>query len=147
MEGGGTFEIRFDEDRWVSILHNVYSNFAKYAGENTTLIVSFERGEHEDRVIFADDGAGVDSDEVAYLREKFYQVEKSRSKTNGGGIGIGLSIVDRVVLLHGGTLSIQSAPREGFRLALSLPRRGFTHFSHTALDTRTFAGSVRSEYL
>lgn len=87
------------------------------------------------RVRFADDGRGVATSEVAYLTEKFYQVEKSRNRSGGGGIGIGLSIVERIVRLHGGVLTIDSAPSAGFSLTIDIPHAGFTRVARPDLPS------------
>jgi signal transduction histidine kinase len=51
---------------------------------------------------------------VAFIREKFYQVDKSRSAWDDRGIGIGLSIIEKIVSLHRGTLTIESDAGKGF---------------------------------
>ncbi|HRI35658.1 MAG TPA: HAMP domain-containing sensor histidine kinase [bacterium] len=135
--GQSGFVMWFDRDKWVSIVHNVYSNFAKYGGSDSTLSVVFEKLEDIYRVRFADNGRGVASSEVAYLTEKFYQVEKSRNRSGGGGIGIGLSIVDRIVRLHGGILSIESAPNAGFALTIDIPHGGFTRTAQRELPSQS----------
>jgi signal transduction histidine kinase len=128
------FTMWFDRDKWISIVHNVYSNFAKYGGHRSTLRVFFDKLPDVYRIRFADDGRGVASHEVAYLTEKFYQVEKSRNRSGGGGIGIGLSIVERIVRLHGGTLSIESAPNAGFSITVDIPHAGFTRVAQSRLS-------------
>ena len=59
-------------------------------------------------LIFRDDGNGIPKKEIMFVREKFYQVDKSRSSSNDRGIGIGLSIIEKIVSLHKGMLSIES---------------------------------------
>ena len=73
------FYIMADPDKWMQMLHNIMSNFLKYAGKNTTLSVGFFHDEQWTHVLFADNGAGVPMREVPFLKEKFYQVDKSRS--------------------------------------------------------------------
>lgn len=63
----------------MQLLHNIVSNFIKYAGKKTTLTVSFFHDADWTHLLFSDDGEGVDVEELPFLKEKFYQVDKSRS--------------------------------------------------------------------
>jgi signal transduction histidine kinase len=73
------FLIRFDRDSLLQIIHNAFSNFSKYAGPKSCLSIRFRHTKTESVLSFSDDGAGVPQGEVPFLREKFYQAEKSRS--------------------------------------------------------------------
>ena len=119
------FMITVDEDRWYSLVHNIVSNFIKYAGENTTLTITCREDAKWSIIRFADDGIGVADKEVPLLREKFYRAEKSRTKDEEGdtaGIGIGLSIVERIVTLHSGIFTIKSGAGKGFAVEVNVPR-------------------------
>lgn len=94
------FFITFDRDGLLQIVHNVFSNFRKYAGKGTHLSIRFFHSKNDTVIIFADDGPGVPDTEVPFLREKFYQAEKSRTNEPGRGSGIGLSVVEKIVRLH-----------------------------------------------
>lgn len=99
---------RFDESKFIQLLHNIFSNFIKYSGSGKVLTIkSVERNERI-FITFRDNGNGVPKKEIAFIREKFYQVDKSRSASRDRGIGIGLSIIEKIVSLHKGTLSIES---------------------------------------
>lgn len=63
------------------------------------------------------------AEEVPFLKEKFYQVDKSRSHRGESGIGVGLSIVDKIVDLHEGIFSIDSDVDRGFCVRIQLPRK------------------------
>jgi signal transduction histidine kinase len=71
-------------------------------------MVSFFHDADWTHVLFSDNGKGVHITELPFLKEKFYQVDKSRSHRGEKGIGVGLSIVDKIVELHGGILSFDS---------------------------------------
>jgi signal transduction histidine kinase len=73
-------------------------------------------------ITFRDNGNGVPRKEIAFVREKFYQVDKSRSATTERGIGIGLSVIEKIISLHKGTLSIESDTGKGFCLKMSFVR-------------------------
>ncbi|MNI57185.1 Alkaline phosphatase synthesis sensor protein PhoR [compost metagenome] len=68
-----------------------------------------------------DTGIGIPEDELPYVFERFYRVEKSRSRQYGG-TGLGLSIVHKLVELHGGSVSIESELGKGTRCTVKLIR-------------------------
>jgi signal transduction histidine kinase len=116
------FLLRFDRDGLSQVLHNAFSNFAKYAGKGAVLNVRFYHAKTESVIAFSDNGLGAPESEVPFLREKFYQSEKSRTNDPGRGTGIGLSVIEKIVRLHGGSLSIESAEGKGFRLEIRIPK-------------------------
>jgi two-component system phosphate regulon sensor histidine kinase PhoR len=72
------------------------------------------------RIAVSDTGIGVAPEHVPRLTERFYRVDKSRSRETGG-TGLGLAIVKHVVLRHQGRLDVQSVPGEGSTFAILLP--------------------------
>jgi len=73
-------------------------------------------------VTVADTGAGIPSDDLPYIFERFWRGEKSRSRTRtDGGTGLGLAIARQLVELHGGTIGVETAPGEGSRFRFTLP--------------------------
>ncbi|MGI6223279.1 MAG: sensor histidine kinase [Prevotella sp.] len=111
-----------------SIFRNLTDNAISYAGENTTITLSAELDE-EDSIAglpqrwlftFSDNGVGVPPEHLPRLFERFYRVDKGRSRKMGG-TGLGLAIVKNAVLLHGGTISVRNNPTGGlcFRFTLS----------------------------
>ena len=77
------FHIVFDRDGLLQIVHNVFSNFRKYAGKGSHLSIRFAHTKNDTVITFTDDGPGVPESEVPFLREKFYQAEKSRTNEPG----------------------------------------------------------------
>jgi two-component system sensor histidine kinase VicK len=71
-------------------------------------------------VCVSDTGIGIPEEDIKHIVERFYRVEKARSRS-AGGTGLGLSIVDKIVKMHGGTLDIQSREGEGTTIIFSLP--------------------------
>ena len=115
--------IFFDRDKLAQILHNVISNFIKYAGQKTTLFVIFSAKKDAYHLVFEDNGAGVDSSEVPFLKEKFYQSDMSKSDDiTHRGIGVGLSIVQKILDACRGECTIESGAGKGFRLIIIIPR-------------------------
>ena len=120
---GRKFTVFFDKDRLAQVAHNVIGNFAKYAGTGSTLYVTWSTVRDGIRLSFADNGRGVDRKEVPFLAEKFYQADSSKSgDIEDRGIGVGLSIVRKIVDAAGGDWRIDSDLGKGFKLEITLPK-------------------------
>ena len=72
------------------------------------------------RLEVVDEGPGIAADEQARVFERFWRADESRSRASGGS-GLGLAIVRRIVELHDGTVSVESAPGRGARFTIRLP--------------------------
>lgn len=103
-----------------SIFRNLTENALAYSGgENIYVtLVSHEKGFYHLR--FEDDGCGVEEEKLPRLFERFYRVDKGRSRSKGG-TGLGLSIVKHAVLFHGGSISVCNRPGGGLRFDFTLP--------------------------
>lgn len=110
-----------DKNMYIQILHNIMSNFIKYAGSDTTLTFSYEKSEKEYVITFSDDGTGIPEDELMFVKEKFYRVDKARTGTDKS-MGIWLSIVDRIARLHRGSLSLEKNTPRGVRVMVRVGR-------------------------
>jgi signal transduction histidine kinase len=112
-DGSKRATIVFDQDSLVQIFHNVVSNFLRYAGADTQLRVNFFHENTTDILIFQDNGRGVTAGDLPYLKEKFYQAEKSKTgDIRSRGLGVGLSIIDKIVRDAGGAVDLMSAAGE-----------------------------------
>ncbi|MCK9272483.1 HAMP domain-containing histidine kinase [Candidatus Gracilibacteria bacterium] len=116
------FYLNADRDKIIQILHNIFSNFLKYAGKNTKMEISFSNNKNYSVVCFSDNGAGVKEEDLPFLKEKFYKGEKVRNKNSDLGVGIGLSIIDKIVKNHNGIFEINSVNKKGFEIKISLPK-------------------------
>ena len=105
-----------------SIFRNLTDNAIAYAGEGTTITLSaHQTGEEHWNFTFCDNGVGVDNKHLPRLFERFYRVDKGRSRKLGG-TGLGLAIVKNGVLLHGGTIKAENAPGGGLKFEFSLSK-------------------------
>ena len=103
-----------------SIFRNLTDNAIAYAGNNTKVTISADRtssGEWHFR--FFDNGVGVEPRHLPRLFERFYRVDKGRSRKLGG-TGLGLAIVKNAILLHGGTISVINRPSGGLQFDFTL---------------------------
>ena len=113
--------VNADHDRLAQILINLVDNAVKYTPENGWVTVAarpVDPGRAEVRV--RDTGAGIPRADLPRLTERFYRVDKARSRELGG-TGLGLAIVKHLVLAHGGELTIESEEGEGTTVRFTLP--------------------------
>ena len=114
--------IRMDKNMFIQILHNVFSNFIKYAGNGTTLTCSYIRTRESIQISFSDDGIGIPESEISLVWEKFYRIDKSRTRDKNMSMGIGLSIIDHIARIHDWSLLIQNNTPKWLLLTLNFPR-------------------------
>ena len=111
-----------DASMLYSIFRNLIDNAISYAGEGAVItITNFRSDEQFYYFSFADNGAGVQEEHLARLFERFYRVDKGRSRKLGG-TGLGLAIVKNAVVLHGGTISVRNAMGGGLEFVFKLQR-------------------------
>jgi PAS domain S-box-containing protein len=100
-------------------LENVLDNALKYTAQGT-ITVCAERHNAHVAISVSDTGIGIPPEELPHVFERFYR-GKAVGQSNIAGIGLGLTIAQRIVALHGGTLELQSAPQVGTQVRLTLP--------------------------
>jgi two-component system phosphate regulon sensor histidine kinase PhoR len=107
-------------DELRSAFGNLATNAVRYTPPGGRIELSWRRGPDDLRFEVADSGIGIDEQHIARLTERFYRVDKSRSRETQG-TGLGLAIVKHVLLRHGGKLAIRSTPGQGSVFTASLP--------------------------
>lgn len=119
----------FDRHRINQVYDNLLENVFRYAPEFSAVRLSAYLSEDKSYIIcrVSDDGPGVPEKSLPHLFERFYRVDKGRSKEKGG-TGLGLSIVKHIILLHGGVVRAESKVGKGTAILFSLP------YSHTLED-------------
>jgi two-component system phosphate regulon sensor histidine kinase PhoR len=113
--------VEADHDRLAQILINVVDNAVKYTPPGGRVTLSAEAGPAgQVEVRITDTGIGIPATDLPRITERFYRVDKARSRELGG-TGLGLAIVKHLVAAHGGELRIDSRPGEGTTVAFTLP--------------------------
>jgi len=105
-----------------SIFRNLTENAIAYSEGKNIYISLLENNEKMCRIRFEDDGNGVEQRHLPRLFERFYRVDKGRSRQKGG-TGLGLAIVKHAVQFHGGTISVSNRPKGGLRFDFTLTKR------------------------
>ena len=105
-----------------SVFRNLTDNAIAYAGEGTTITLSAKDEDRFWHFTFSDNGIGVPAEHLPRLFERFYRVDKGRSRKMGG-TGLGLAIVKNAVLLHGGTISVRNVPTGGLQFDFTLKKQ------------------------
>ena len=102
-----------------SVFRNLTDNAIAYAGEGTAITLEGKEQGNKWHFIFRDNGQGVPQEHLARLFERFYRVDKGRSRKMGG-TGLGLAIVKNAVLLHGGTIRVTNLPEGGLKFEFTI---------------------------
>jgi two-component system, OmpR family, phosphate regulon sensor histidine kinase PhoR len=111
-----------DAEAVSQVLGNLLDNAVKYTPENGTITVGASPDGDCVRVWVKDSGIGIPHEDLPRLFERFYRVDKARSRELGG-TGLGLSIVKHLVLAHGGRVWVESEPGKGSAFLFTLPVR------------------------
>jgi two-component system phosphate regulon sensor histidine kinase PhoR len=111
--------IKADLFKLEQMLANLLDNAVKYT-DRGEITVSMDVHDKRVRIQVRDTGIGIPKDDIPRIFERFYVVDKSRSRKSGG-TGLGLSIVKHIVLLHHGTIDIESALGKGTSVTVTLP--------------------------
>ena len=112
--------VHADERRLEQMLTNLIDNGIKFSREHGTVAVSYESGTR-DKVLVQDNGDGIPAQHLERLFERFYRVDRARSK-DMSGTGLGLAIVKHLALLHGGEVTVTSELGKGTTFTIHLPR-------------------------
>jgi signal transduction histidine kinase len=117
--GGDASILLADKNRLSQVVTNLLSNAIKYSPNGTAVSVTVENGAGYGKIIVEDRGVGIPKDELPLIFERFYRVDKSRSRRTGG-IGLGLTIAKSIMEAHGGQIEALSEKGEGSRFVATL---------------------------
>lgn len=124
--------IYIDQEMWEKIVFNLLSNAFKFTFEGEISVALHYCNDHVELEI-RDTGTGIPESEIPHLFKRFHRVKGALGRTNEGS-GIGLSLVEELVKLHGGAMRVISVVGQGSSFIVSIPT-GYAHLPSTALRT------------
>ncbi|HYV03174.1 MAG TPA: ATP-binding protein, partial [Blastocatellia bacterium] len=116
----GPVEVEGDKGRVKQVVVNLVDNAIKYTGEGGKVEISVSPNNGNAVLEVADSGVGIPSEAIAHVFERFYRVDRARSRQMGGS-GLGLSIVKSICTAHQGRVRVESNEGKGSRFTVELP--------------------------
>lgn len=113
-------KLAIDSHRTKEVLHNLLENAVAHTGEKGKITTSARQVENRVSISVADTGEGIPAEDLPFIFERFYRVDKSRTRATGGS-GLGLTIVKRLVEAQGGTIEVTSEEGKGSTFTFTLP--------------------------
>ena len=111
-----------DESKLSQVVYNLIDNAVKYTPDGGRVTVTLHADSRVATLVVSDTGIGIPEEDVKHIFDRFYRVDKARSRATGG-TGLGLSIVRQMVQLHGGEIHVESAADKGSAFTVTLPVR------------------------
>jgi len=111
--------VSVDPSKMHDVLRNLVENAVNYSPEEATITLTANRRDGAISLAVSDSGPGIPPEDLSRVFERFYRVDKSRSRP--GGTGLGLAIVKHLVELHGGRATAENRPEGGARFVVTLP--------------------------
>lgn len=121
LETEDNYMLLADRMRIEQVLANLLSNAIRYSGESSQITVRVQSSVKKITCIVSDDGPGIAKEHHERIFERFYTVDKARSK-EVGGTGLGLAIVKHIVLAHRGKIMVKSKVNQGTSIIFDIPR-------------------------
>jgi signal transduction histidine kinase len=113
--------MRGDADRLAQVFTNLVDNALKHTPAGGIIAVAASSAPEGVQITVTDNGPGIPRDDLPRVFERFYQVDKSRARPAGGGVGLGLAITKEIVEAHGGAIGVESVVGMGTRFTVRLP--------------------------
>ncbi|WP_040980529.1 MULTISPECIES: ATP-binding protein [Oceanobacillus] len=112
-----------DPERFQQVLINILDNAKKHSKEGSKILIEVTQTDHHIIITTTDEGEGIPAENLPYIFDRLYRVEKSRSRQSGGS-GLGLAITKEIVESHGGSIEAKSEIGQGTSIIIKLARRG-----------------------
>ena len=113
--------IKGDDGRLRQVIGNLLDNAIKYTASKGQIGVSLAQSNGHARLQVTDTGMGISAEDMPRVFDRFYRADPSRSAVSAAGVGLGLSICRSIIEAHGGRIHIESSPRQGTRVLVSVP--------------------------
>ena len=116
----GTLMALIDKSKFEQVIINLISNAIKYTNENGQIKIKTYHNENTIKISISDNGIGIPKKDIPFIFDRFYRVDKGRSRSLGG-TGLGLSICNAIISTHGGSINVKSTYGQGSEFIVSLP--------------------------
>lgn len=120
--------VLIDENKFLKLLLNLISNAIKYGKNNGWVRLSARNAAKEAEIVIEDNGIGIPENELPFIFERFYRVDKVRTRKKIGGSGLGLAICKSIIEAHGGDIEAKSKLGEGSKFIIRLPLNNKAEF-------------------
>ena len=120
MDISDACEMFADPGKLAQVCYNIIENGIKYTPDGGKIAVTLKRMGRDAVLEISDTGVGIPAEDLAHVFDRFYRVDKARSRDTGG-TGLGLSIVQQIVRLHAGSVTVQSEKGKGTTFIVQLP--------------------------
>lgn len=120
---GKDIKMHGNKDKILELFVILYDNAMKYSKIKTTVITTLEQKESDVYIEVKDQGVGIDEKDLPHIFDRFYRAEKSRTRTNTSGYGLGLSIAKKIIEDHNGSISVTSTVGSGTIFLMKLPSK------------------------
>jgi two-component system sensor histidine kinase CiaH len=114
--------VNADERSLIELFTILLDNAVKYSPSKKNIEVELLSVDSKIKIIVKDNGIGIDKEDMPFIFERFYRADKSRTKQQVAGYGLGLSIAKRIVDLHGGTIAVESTRGNGTSFTVIFPK-------------------------
>ena len=104
--------IRGDAERLGQVLNNLLDNAIRHTADDGEIVVRVRHDAGGASLSVSDDGVGISAEHLPHIFDRFYRVDRARSRTSGG-TGLGLAIARMIAQAHGGSLTVESSPGQG----------------------------------
>lgn len=111
-----------DMNRLIQVVMNLLTNAITYSPENTSVYMSLHESDTHGIILIRDEGIGMDKKEIPRIFERFYRIDRARSR-NSGGTGLGLAIVKHLIEAHHGRIYVESEPGKGTQFKILIPKK------------------------
>jgi two-component system phosphate regulon sensor histidine kinase PhoR len=120
VENEDPLKIKINPDLLEQAIVNLIDNAIKFSSEKSQVKIDYHRNSEKVAVTVVDTGVGIERKHLPRLFERFYRVDKARSR-DMGGTGLGLAIVKHITQVHGGSVSVESEPQKGSKFSIYIP--------------------------